>query len=83
MGRKGFVVPIYEYRCETCGAEFERLILRSTQVACPRCQGTRVERLLSRFAQRSERGFVASVGSACGPCAATSCSGCSLRRTGL
>lgn len=73
-------MPIYEYRCESCGVEFERLILRPTRVACPRCQGTRVERLLSRFAQRSEQGFVPSVGSACGPCTASSCAGCSLKR---
>lgn len=73
-------MPIYEYRCERCAAEFERLILRTIQVACPRCHGTRVERLLSRFAQRSEQGFVASVGSACGPCAATSCGGCPMKR---
>lgn len=73
-------MPIYEYRCEMCGAEFERLILGPTRVACPRCSGTRLGRLLSRFAQRSERGFVASLGSACRPCVATSCAGCSLNR---
>jgi hypothetical protein len=68
-------VPLRDVR-----VEFERVILRPTRVACPRCRGTRVERLLSRFAQRSERGFVASVGNACGPCVATSCAGCPLKR---
>lgn len=73
-------MPIYEYRCGTCGTEFEQLILRRTRPACPRCGGTRVERLLSRFAQRTERGFVGSVADACGPCNATSCAGCALKR---
>ncbi len=44
-------MPIYEYRCETCGAEFERLFLSLKQIpaeiTCPTCQGTEVQRLLS------------------------------------
>lgn len=49
-------MPIYEYRCETCGAEFERLFLSLKQIpveiTCPTCQGTEVQRLLSAPAIR-------------------------------
>jgi len=32
-------VPIYEYRCPTCGTEFEQLVAfsRSDEVSCPTC----------------------------------------------
>lgn len=44
-------MPIYEYRCGKCGAEFERLFLSvkqiPTEIVCPTCQGTEVQRLLS------------------------------------
>ncbi len=44
-------MPIYEYRCETCGERFDRLFLTMsripTEIACPICQGVQVKRLLS------------------------------------
>ena len=40
-------MPIYEYRCETCGHEFETLVLGKTQPECPSCQSQDLERLLS------------------------------------
>ncbi len=46
-------MPIYEYRCLHCRGRFSLLLLRYDQEAeprCPRCQGTRVQRLISRFA---------------------------------
>jgi putative FmdB family regulatory protein len=46
-------MPLYEYRCRTCGQPFE--MLRKMQDAdrgliCPECQSEEVERLLSSFA---------------------------------
>jgi putative FmdB family regulatory protein len=46
-------MPIYEYRCERCGAQFEELTLTSSgtePVACRACDSRRVTRLLSAFA---------------------------------
>ena len=49
-------MPIYEYRCDQCGTEFEELTLsaRSTEaVRCRACESHRVTRLLSAFAVQS------------------------------
>jgi putative FmdB family regulatory protein len=75
-------MPIYDFRCRRCGAEFERLVMGKTAGLCPQCGGRALERLPSRFAVRGSRGFAGSVGRACGPCAATSCAGCPLAGRG-
>lgn len=46
-------MPMYEYRCQGCGKNFE--LLRRMQdsdrdLKCPECQSDEVERLLSTFA---------------------------------
>jgi putative FmdB family regulatory protein len=40
-------MPIYSYRCAACGSEFEQLVRSDTKVACPECQGRKLDRLLS------------------------------------
>jgi putative FmdB family regulatory protein len=40
-------MPIYEYSCESCGNEFETLVLGKEVPECPSCQGRDLERLLS------------------------------------
>ena len=44
-------MPVYEYRCESCGECFEKLVRSIHQeppeVHCPACQGTEVRRLIS------------------------------------
>ena len=47
-------MPIYEYRCQACGNEFELLVLASTKLACPACQGEQLEKKLSLPAIKSE-----------------------------
>jgi putative FmdB family regulatory protein len=40
-------MPVYVYRCRTCGQEFEKLVLsvsRAAEVECPSCQGKEIER---------------------------------------
>ena len=49
-------MPIYDYRCSACGAEFERLVRSDTQVACPDCQGRKLERLMSLTARPAAAG---------------------------
>jgi putative FmdB family regulatory protein len=46
-------MPIYEYRCAGCGAKATVLTLRVSEdvsPTCPRCGGTELSRLMSRFA---------------------------------
>lgn len=43
-------MPILEYVCQQCERQFEAIVLGSQQPACPSCQGTKLERLLSVFA---------------------------------
>jgi putative FmdB family regulatory protein len=44
-------MPIYEYRCQTCGQQFDKLVRSLSQSAqemtCPKCQSTDVQRLIS------------------------------------
>lgn len=47
-------MPIFEYRCEGCGQEFEQLVRAGTTASCPKCQSTSLERLLSIPAVKSE-----------------------------
>ena len=48
-------MPIYEFRCEQCGALFEELTSSAdaARVCCQRCESQRVTRLLSAFAVAS------------------------------
>lgn len=44
-------MPIFEYRCRECGAEFEKIVHSSDQeVRCRDCSGRQLDKLLSPFA---------------------------------
>jgi putative FmdB family regulatory protein len=43
-------MPVYEYSCRTCSKRFEQLLFGREKPACPKCHGTDLERLMSRFA---------------------------------
>ncbi|MBD3366938.1 MAG: zinc ribbon domain-containing protein [Candidatus Eisenbacteria bacterium] len=54
-------MPIFEYRCETCGEEFEEILSsenRDRPQTCPKCGSKRSKRLMSAFAG----------GASCGSC---------------
>jgi putative FmdB family regulatory protein len=65
-------MPILEYVCKQCDRQFEAIVLGSQQPACPSCQGTKLERLLSVFAVGAGKsdGFAGgeAFGGACGAC---------------
>ncbi len=61
-------MPLYEYRCGTCGRRFEllqRLGEGASGVACPACGQEDVEREFSTFAGSSSG--VGAAKSACSP----------------
>jgi putative FmdB family regulatory protein len=41
-------MPIFEFKCEECGARFEELVAVGTSVPCPQCGGERTRRLYSQ-----------------------------------
>jgi len=68
-------MPIFEYKCNDCGAQFETLsISSSSRVVCKKCESPNVRKLLSVFA-------VAKGSSASSE--ASPCSTCSARERGM
>lgn len=65
-------MPVYEYRCAECTAQFEELILGSETPVCPSCDSEQLTRLISTFGVSdgaSDPGPLYSGPSgACGPC---------------
>ena len=41
------VMPIYEYRCASCGKDFELFVRGEKKIACPGCESAQVERRMS------------------------------------
>jgi putative FmdB family regulatory protein len=65
-------MPIYEYICDDCGAEYERIVLNSgTKVTCPKCASAKNTIQLSVFAAHGNgskaSGGSSSSGSSSGP----------------
>lgn len=40
-------MPIYEYKCSKCAHEFEKLVRHNEVPACPKCEASEVEKLVS------------------------------------
>ncbi len=55
-------MPLYEYRCKSCGQAFDKLVSRASadSVTCPHCESASVERLLSLFGLGKGGGAVGS-----------------------
>ncbi len=65
-------MPIFEFRCPSCGHQFEELVMGRTlasEIHCPRCLTRGVEKLLSVFAgcSVSSEPASASSGGGCAP----------------
>jgi putative FmdB family regulatory protein len=46
-------MPIYEYECGACHAQFQSLIMKNEEergLVCPSCKGKKLKRLISRVA---------------------------------
>ena len=43
-------MPIFEYRCESCGHKFEAILFGEQKAECPQCHTEKLEQQLSTFA---------------------------------
>ncbi|HTY62404.1 MAG TPA: zinc ribbon domain-containing protein [Acidobacteriota bacterium] len=73
-------MPIFEYRCQKCETEFEKLVFGSSDagISCPDCRSEEIERLFSSFngVSRSSDGATHSMSSGCSSCSSSSCASC-------
>ena len=50
-------MPIYEYRCQDCGNQFEKLVRRDAAAPeCPSCGHSNLAQVLSTFAAHANGG---------------------------
>ena len=47
-------MPLYEFRCNACGVEFEVLVRGNAPQTCPSCESGDVKRKVSLFAVSSD-----------------------------
>jgi putative FmdB family regulatory protein len=60
-------MPIYEYVCDDCGANYERIVMSQKQsITCPKCESAKHTIQLSVFAAPAN-GSKTSGGSSSGP----------------
>ncbi|MEK6657082.1 MAG: zinc ribbon domain-containing protein [Nitrospirota bacterium] len=72
-------MPIYEYRCNKCSEEFEKLVFSNTAVCCPKCSSDKVIKKMSLFGMGgSSKNNSSSSGSSssCSTCTSANCSSC-------
>jgi putative FmdB family regulatory protein len=66
-------MPVYEYICNKCGEEFEKLVFGDREVVCPACAAADVKKKLSVFGMS---GVERQTSSGCSSCSSGSCSSC-------
>ena len=60
-------MPVYEYRCAACGAEFAFLLIRSTdEPVCPECKSQQVTKKISSFSCSAGGAFSGGIASSGG-----------------
>jgi putative FmdB family regulatory protein len=72
-------VPIFEYKCKSCGEKFEFYLRGSEAPTCPHCGSENLTKLLSTFAAHvkgASSGAGTSSGSSCAGCSGGHCSTC-------
>ncbi|MDA8077586.1 MAG: zinc ribbon domain-containing protein [Nitrospiraceae bacterium] len=69
-------MPIYEYICNACNEEFEKLVFGNKAVDCPKCSSKDVKKKLSVFGMSGVEKPFAGSSSGCAACSKGSCSSC-------
>ena len=55
-------MPLFDYHCKACNAEFELLVRASTVPTCPHCASTELEKCVSRIAPAGKIAGVVAAG---------------------
>ncbi len=70
-------MPIFEYKCESCGHSFEAILLGSQTAECPKCHTEKLEQQLSTFAvSKGSGGAVPAMGCGQSNCCRMGGGGC-------
>jgi len=74
-------MPIYEFKCASCGQRFEKLCNmgeNGEKFTCPKCGKAGPSRVMSGFASKGsdKGGFAGTAGSGCGGCTSSNCGSC-------
>ncbi|MCP4715284.1 MAG: zinc ribbon domain-containing protein [Deltaproteobacteria bacterium] len=72
-------MPIYEFHCIKCGAEFEEIVHSNDfSISCPACSATEVKKLMSAFSVKgsSKSAEGASSSGGCAACTSKNCTSC-------
>ncbi|HHN66333.1 MAG TPA: zinc ribbon domain-containing protein [Nitrospirae bacterium] len=72
-------MPIFEYKCKSCGEEFEKLVFGTPEIRCPKCESADVQKKFSLFGMSGvEKPFAGQSGSGCSSCGSSgsACSSC-------
>ena len=68
-------MPIFEYRCESCGHKFEAILFGEQKAECPSCHTGNLEAQLSTFSVSTKSNSAAPAG--CGNSNCCMMGGCS------
>jgi putative FmdB family regulatory protein len=71
-------MPIYEYKCNDCSEDFEKLVSGTNpDVSCPKCGSKNIKKKFSLFGMSGvEKPVTSSGGSGCSSCSSSSCKSC-------
>ena len=71
-------MPIFEYHCNACGSEFEKLVKsKDAEISCAECGSKDVKKKVSKFGFKSGGHFTSSIGSSgCDSCGSKHSSAC-------
>ncbi|MBE0425189.1 MAG: zinc ribbon domain-containing protein [Nitrospirae bacterium] len=68
-------MPIFEYKCCSCGEDFEKLVSGNPDINCPKCSSKDVKKKFSVFSATGTEKPLAGT-SGCTSCTKTSCISC-------
>jgi putative FmdB family regulatory protein len=69
-------MPIYEYKCNQCGEDFEKLVFGNNPVDCPKCNSQDIKKKMSSFGMSGVDKPFAGSSSGCTSCTKGSCTSC-------